>query len=229
MHSRGKKEQLEDGDPELFGGSEGDFEPYAHYGVGNVLNWDRKRRLLLLDASPLAPSRPGCAGDQGTIGGIQVVDVLEEPEGLVHVLEERKRFHVGQYVAIWRDTRRRRRLERSHAAAVACQAELAERGVGVASVEVAAGLVWLETIEPVYRLEFDLLGGRKEKIEVQRIAEGRMLVEIAGQLVETPQAPLPDSTATIGPVRVQAVTALEDDHEGLEIALADYPGREWWR
>lgn len=227
MDSREKKGGLGDGDPDLFNKGDGNYEPYSHFDVGTVLESDRK--LLLLDQSPLAPSRPGCAGDQGTIGGIQVVDVLEEPGGLLHVLEEQKRFRVGQYVGIWRDRWRRARLERTGAAAVACQAELAERGVGIASVEVAAGLAWIETTEPVYRLEFDLLDGREEKIEVQRVANGRMLVDLGGRLVETPQAPLPDSTAAIGPVGVRAVTALEDGHEALEIALADHPGREWWR
>lgn len=218
---------LGDGDPGLANRHNRNYEPYAGFGVAVVLRSDRK--LVLLDRSPLSPSRPGCAGDQGTIGHIRVVDVLETNEGLLHVLEEPKPFRAGQYVAIQLDLERRARLERSLTATVACQAELAERGVGIASVEVAGHLAWLETTEPVYRLEFDLLDGRDEKIEIQRVADGRMLIDLAGQVVDAPQAPLLASTAGIGPVGVRAVAGLDDGHEALEIALPDHPGREWWR
>jgi hypothetical protein len=212
-----KKEGLGEGDPDLLLRENGNYAPYANFGVATVLESNRKQ--LYLDQSPLAPSVPGCAGDRGTIAGIRVVDVLEEPGGLLHVLEEPKRFRPGQYVPVWRDQHRRLQIERTHAAAVACQAELAQRGIGIDHAEVAPCLSWIETTEPVYGLDFELFDGRDEKIEIQRIAADRMLVDVAGVVLETARSPIAASTAAIGSVQITAVAALDAGHEALEISL----------
>jgi hypothetical protein len=183
---------------------------------------------VLFAESPLAPSRPGCAGDLGTVAGARVVDVVEEPTGLLHVMDDFVHVESGKRVPIWRDPERRGRLERTHAATVACLALLAHEHVPVTSVEIVAGLAWIEVAEPAPALDLAAVAAREERIEVLARSAGRMKVYLDGRTVETVEAPIAGGTAAIAAAGVRPVAALGGGHEALEIALPDGEGRAWW-
>lgn len=197
------------------------------FDLGRVV--DTHKRHLTLNQSPLAPSRPGCAGDQGVIAGARVVDVVEESGSLIHVLDRDVEVRRGAFVPIWRDPERRERLERAHAAAVLYIAELARQEVSVASVEIVAGLAWVEIAGIAPELDLPALAERDDELEIQAEKGDRMKVFLAGQIVDTVRSPILASTGSIGGAEVRSVAALDGEHEALEIALPDGEGRTWWR
>jgi hypothetical protein len=184
---------------------------------------------VLFADSPLAPSRPGCAGDLGTVGGGRVVDVVEEPGGLLHVMAHQVDVRRDEWVPIWRDPDRRQRLERTHGATAACLASLARERLAVVSMEIVAGLAWLEVSADAPAIDLAPLVGRNEPIEVIARSGNEMTVYVDGQAVRTVPAPIARSTGALAGIGVRSVAALDDGREALEVSLPDAEGREWWR
>lgn len=200
---------------------------FGGFGTGRVIGVGLKQ--ILLDRTPLSPSRPNCAGDQGTIDGVVVVDVIEEDDGFLHVLDEHMELELGTKVHIWRDPIRRDRLERTHAAAVVCLAELFRQRAAVASAEIVAGLTWIETVGPVPDLDFGKLVKDDQEIEILARRAGRMAVFLGDRIIDTVDAPIAARTGDIAGAEVSAIAALDAGHEALEIALPDEDGKRWWR
>lgn len=184
---------------------------------------------LLTVESPLAPSRPGCAGDLGTAAGVRIVDVVEEPTGLLHVMERPVHVQIGDSVPLLRDSERRNRLGRTHAAAIACAALLAEAGARVTSTEVVAGLAWIEVASSVPVPDLAPLAARDEAIEVLSRGRGRMTVYLDGQTVKTTDAPIATRTGAFAGAEARPVAALDGGREAFEVALPDGEGAIWWR
>src|SRR4051812_47244540 len=193
-HIRGSRED-DDSNGELRG-----------FRVEEIIGTEGKN--LLFASSPLVPSRPGCAGDHGTVGDVRVLDVVEEPGGLLHIMETSTGLHAGSLAMVRRDIVRRDRLKGSHAAAVACQARLADLRIPVVSIEIVPGIVWIEVGSPVPALALSPLVDGELPIEIATRASGRMTVYLDGQMVKTVDAPIAVSTAAISGAAVRRVAAL---------------------
>jgi hypothetical protein len=185
-------------------------------------------RELILNGSPLTPSQPGHAGDQGMTKGVRITDVLREPHGLVHVIEEPVAAKPGDELMVEVDGKRRGRLERIHAALVLTRVELARRGVEVVSVDVAAGLAWLEIRGRAGPIDLQPAVAAELPLECHRSMRGGMLVACDHALVTTVDAPIARTSGAAEGAEVREVGSPEDDVTTLEIALPDARG-QWWR
>lgn len=183
---------------------------------------------LLFSRSPLNPSRPGCAGDRGTVAGVRVIDVVEEPNGLLHVMARSTGVSVGDRVPLRPDPRRRDRLLCTSAATAACLALLSRERLAVVSTEIVAGLAWIEVSAPAPALDLEALAARREPIEVIARSGTTMTVYIDGQAVKMATAPIASNTGAFLGAGVRAVSALEGGHETLEVTIPDPAGRRWW-
>lgn len=203
-------------------GPESDLEPML---ASVVLASGRE---VTLTASPLSPSRPGFAGDRGTLAGVEVLDIEEHDGSLVHLLERPTALVPSQPVLVCLDRDRRDRLARTHASVVLLRAELQRRSVRLTSVELAAGLAWLEIDERDLELDFSALLERELDLTPVAIGGGLMRVRCGQTDVTTTLAPIARSSSQLADVEVRAVAALEGGRSALEIALPDAKGR-WWR
>jgi hypothetical protein len=183
---------------------------------------------VTLTGSHLTPSRPGFAGDRGHVADVAVLDVEEQADGLVHVLEHPLHLVAGQVVEVHLDVDRRDRLARTHAACVLVRSQLAARSIRVTSVEITAGLCWLEIDEPAHEFDLSRLLARELSLEPRPLGGGRMLVDCGGVSVDTALAPIARSSRAVAGAEVRTVAALEGGRAALEIALPDGRGR-WWR
>jgi hypothetical protein len=196
--------------------------------LGRIIAFDGSHPVIA--GSPLTPSQPGCAGDTGWIGEKKVVDVVRERRGLLHVIEGEVKLGstIGDLVLVRRNTGRRERLERTHAATVLVLAALISLGVEVQGVEVLAGAAWIELIGPAPKLDLSALTAPALPLEAWPQRSGRMLVRVGERNVTTYFAPISQSTDHIGTANLRAVTAQNDGHEALEVRLADEEGQSWW-
>jgi hypothetical protein len=172
---------------------------------------------LLLASSLLAPSRPGCTGDRGTVAGVRVLDVVEEPDGLLHVMAWPVGARIGEWVPVWRDPGRRDRLERTCAATAGCLALLARERLSVVSTEIVAGMAWVEISAPSPALDLDGLARRAEPIEIVARCGTEMTIYLDGQAVKMVDAPIAATTEALIGVEVRVVAALDGGHEALKI------------
>ena len=147
-------------------------------------------RDLFLETSPCAHSRPGFAGDHGTVDGVRVLDVLEHEYGVLHYLERPLDVRPGQVVEVLVDRDRRDRLERTHGATVVTLALLEQRGVPVVGPEIQAGMAWIEIAEPTWEIELESLAALAIPLERRPIPANRMLVTCGGIAVATTNAPI---------------------------------------
>jgi hypothetical protein len=185
-------------------------------------------RVAVLDYSPLTPSRPGCAGDRGSVGGVGVVDVVEEAGEVLHVLETHPKFAPGEIVKVQLDSERRDRLERTHAACVLARAQLAHAGTRVVSVEITAGLAWIEVNEAGMVVDLSSLAALDLPLAVRQPVGCHMVVDCCGTTVTTFAAPIARSSSAISGAEMRVVAALDSGVSALEIALPDSHGT-WWR
>jgi hypothetical protein len=182
-------------------------------------------RELILDKSPLTPSQPGHAGDQGMTAGVRITDVLSESRGLVHVVEEPVIARPGDELMVELDGERRGRLERTHAALVLTRVELARRGVAVVSVDVAAGLAWLEVRGRADPIDLRPAIAAELPLKCHRSRRGGMLVAFDRALVNTVDAPIARTSGAAEGAEVREVGSPEEGVTTLEIALPDVRGR----
>jgi Ser-tRNA(Ala) deacylase AlaX len=184
-------------------------------------------RELILTGSPLYPSRPSFAGDRGLVEGVGLLDVEEHRDGLLHVLDEALPVSVGQLVEVRPDRDRRNRIARTHTACVIVSALLAQRSVGIVSVEIAAGLAWIEVDRQV-DLNLQDCVERDLPIVATPLSQSVIRVKYDGITVDTFNAPLASAAGALSGAEVRTVAALEGGITALEVALPDAQGR-WWR
>jgi hypothetical protein len=187
-------------------------------------------KKVLLDRTPLSPSKPNCAGDQGTVDGILTVDVVEhDGGGFLHVLDKPLGLEPGDKVRVWRDPIRRDKLERAHTATLVCRAELSRMGTAVVSAEIVAGLAWIEIAGPVPNLNLKKAIQSDQEIEVLGRRAGQMAVFLEDRIIDTVDAPFATRTGSISGTEVSATSALGGGRAAIEVALPDKDGRPWWR
>ena len=186
-------------------------------------------KTVLLDRTPLSPSKPNCAGDQGTVDGVLVVDVVEQMGGFLHVLDKPLGLEPGDKVRVWRDPIRRDKLERAHTATLVCRAELCRMGTAVVSAEIVAGLAWIEIAGPAPNLDLKKAIKSNQEIEVLGRRAGQMAVFLEDRIIDTIDAPFATRTGTIAGTEVSATSALDGGRAAIEVALPDKDGRPWWR
>lgn len=208
--------------------SEGDLDKEGDLDLTFARVLSSSGREISLRGSPLVPSRPGFASDRGKVNGITVLDVVEEAGKLVHLLSQPLHARTGQLLEVRLDRERRERLARTHTACVLVCSQLALRSVRVISVEITAGLAWIEIREDGCEIDLDDLAARGVALTPRQFGEGRMLVECCGVSVDTYFAPIARDARTIAGAEVRTVAALEKGRSALEIALPDARGR-WWR
>jgi hypothetical protein len=161
-------------------------------------------------------------------GETKVVDVIEEEGGLLHVTAEKLKADAGDLVLLSRDIEHRRRLERTTGAAAVSLAALADAGIEVNSVEIVAGMAWIEVMEPAPRIDLAAICAAGDEIQVSPQHNGRMLVRVGDREVTTYFAPVVLSTLEIGAAALRPVAEGAEDREVLEVSLPDSEGREWW-
>ncbi len=182
----------------------------------------------LIAGSPLVAAQPGCAGDTGTILETKVVDVIEDGGGLLHITERRLEAKAGDLILVSRNPEHRKRLERTHAAAVIVGAELAEADVDVGVVEITAGKAWVEVMSRAPRIDLPALVARGELLQVKPRQNGAMSVKVGKREMSTYFAPIARSALEIGDAEVRRAGELGGGQELLEIRLPDGEGQSWW-
>jgi hypothetical protein len=194
--------------------------------LGRVVEF--RGHYAVIAGSPLLASQPGCAGDAGFAGQAKVVDVVEDEGGLLHITDGALDAEPGDLILITRDSERRERLERAHAAFAVALAELIGAGIEIRSVEIVAGMAWIEVIGPAPRIDLPALCAAGELLQVRPQRNGRMSVRIGEREVCTYFAPIARSTLEIGGAALRPVAELEEGRELLEVSLPDGEGRAWW-
>ncbi|HKO38997.1 MAG TPA: hypothetical protein VJU14_11580 [Solirubrobacterales bacterium] len=162
------------------------------------------------------------------MAGVRVIDVVEEPNGLLHVMSHPVAAKSGDWVPVCRDPERRDRLERTCAATAGCLALLAREPLSVVATEIVAGMAWVEVSAPAPALDLQRLTRSGEPIELIARRGAEMTVYLGGQAVRMVAAPIALSTAALAGAGIRTVAALEGGHEALEITVPDATGGRWW-
>ncbi|HZV72577.1 MAG TPA: hypothetical protein VFF79_02570 [Conexibacter sp.] len=183
---------------------------------------------LTLSGSHMTPSRPGFAGDRGTVEGIAVIDVDEREDGLLHVLESPLPREHGQLVEVSIDRDRRDRLARTHGACALVRALLEDRSASVTSTDITAGMAWMEIDEVTPAIELGSVAALAIPLRSKPLPSGRMLVTCGGVSVMTTIAPIATNTQQLEGADVRTVSVDVDGRSVLEITLPDAEGR-WWK
>lgn len=186
------------------------------------------RRDLLLEHSPLRPSCPAFPGDQGWAGTIRVNDVLNADRGRLHLLACPHHLCPGDQVEVVADLDRRRRIARTHAAAILVIAELGRRGVEVLGIEITSGLAWIEVPRDPGPLPLDAAIECDRSLRAHQAGPDRQLVLADGVVVATFPGPL---LRTAGELAGTTVTGIGPDSDGPFVLEISLPGGRWrwWR
>jgi Ser-tRNA(Ala) deacylase AlaX len=120
----------------------GDASTRPTSGIARIRAFDSAGVILL--GSPMCPSRPGLSGDHGTVGAVQVVDVLDDPRGQLHVLRTGQLlFHDINKVRVEVDVQRRMGIARANSLATMVTDALDRLRVPIESVEVVDARAWI--------------------------------------------------------------------------------------
>lgn len=182
----------------------------------------------VLDSTLLTPSHPCHAGDQGTIGDVRVVDVLEESKGFLHVLERPIGLKRGREVLVHLDSNRRDRLERTRTAVALACAEIARVHGKVLHTEVAAGLAWLETDNLSSDIDIRTIIKSDVALKCTTVTNNALQVEICGVTVSMMTGPIGATSRMAEGAELRHVSPLDSERTTLEIAVPDGKGK-WWR
>lgn len=186
-------------------------------------------RELLLKRSPLDPSRPAFAGDQGWIGGHRVTDVLPSEHGLTHVLGGCSTLVPGDRVSVILDEDRRSRRARTHLAAVLAFVQLRRDNQVVTDVELTAGLAWLELASaPRNPISLQPLIDRDAQLSTRPRDRHRQIVCVEGDVLATFAGPIARRARDVAGVTVSSHPARDGHPPHLRIAIAEAADR-WWR
>lgn len=177
------------------------------------------RRWVIL-GSPLLPSQPGCAGDRGTVAGVQVVDVVEEGCGPLHIFERAPFLRIGEHVVVARDEAHRDSLARAHTAMVLAVRELEAEGAEVLATEVIAGKAWIDFSGNATTVNLESAIAKDEPLQTIS-GETGISVWIGKRALETYKAPLVKRTSEIGKVIVERVEPGPACEGTLRVQLAD--------
>lgn len=177
-------------------------------------------RHWVILGSPLLPSQPGCAGDQGIVGGLRVVDVLEEGCGPLHIFERAPFLRIGAHVLVARDEAHRDRLARAHTATVLAVRELEAQGAEVLATEVVGGKAWIDFSGEVATVNLEPAIDKDEPLQTISGDTG-IGVWTGKRAIETYKAPLVERTSKIGKVAVERVEAGPACEGTLQVQLLD--------
>jgi Ser-tRNA(Ala) deacylase AlaX len=182
---------------------------------------------IVIEPVLLIPDRPGNAGDRGTVAGLGIQYVEDDPAGSRIGLRDTSAFHVGAVVHVAVDFRRRLALLRIATALAVLQWLVGQRwpAYRIASVEKEPGVAWL-TIEGridqrVEDLEAEVNAhiASSRPVHVTTRDDGVGLIEIPG----LPILPSLDrhvaKTREIGGVTIKDVTGTSDGKQCLLIRL----------
>lgn len=184
---------------------------------------------VFLVGSPMSPASTEVAADRGWIGHdrVRVVDVLEEPGGLLHVLQRPIWLRPGLRVPVWIDRHRRDRLARTLGAVAIAKALVERAGARVVSLEVVAGKAWIELDRETPQPDIAAAMALDPSMEILTADRQRALVVVLGAVVTVPAGPIETRLAVIGDVQVEAVAPLGGGAAAIELSLAR-GGDAWW-
>lgn len=188
-------------------------------GVGFTRVVEMEGQHPVLAGSPLWPSQPGCMGDRGTLLESGISGAVRHPHGLLHLVDRRADLRPGSRVLVWRDETHRGELERAHAAAVLVQARLAALEINVISVEIAAGLAWIEVARATPSIDLSELTTPAHELSGWPQNESRMSVAVGKQSVVTYLAPISPNSLEVGSGSVRRIAAARRGAESLRIDL----------